>query len=436
MQRVGVLLAPEAPASSLIVGGLTLLERQARTLRRLGCERLILVNAPPLTLVPEGVETASISVFSAAVIKAGEALVLAPGLVIDERVLVSLLSATKTHGAILVSADVQTSVERMDAATLAAGAMVLPGATVADVAAELGDWDLHSTLIRLAAADPEVVRVAMEATPLYAPERRRTVPILWARPIDEAGAQLASKMVIEAAQKGTLDWPARFLHPWIEDALVRLLAPTAVTPNMVTLLTAAIGAAAGFAFATGALWWGLVLALVCGPLDGVDGKLARTRIEFSRWGDLEHVLDKILEYGWYLCAAWWFSKSTGSGLPWALAALIILPALAEAIQGEFYRRMTGKQLDDAGDFERGVRLISGRRNTFMWTWFAMALFGLWFEGFVLLSCYSVLTTGVAQWRFYKRLSEFARAGDERVQANYAATQYDFLAKASLPTDKL
>ena len=97
--------------------------------------------------------------------------------------------------------------------------------------------------------------------------------------------------------------------------------------------------------------------------------------------------------------------------------------------------MTGVQLDDAGPFERGFRLVAGRRNTFLWTWLGMALFGLWLEGFALLAAYSVLTTAVAQWRFYVRLSAFARAGDARVAANYAATSYDFLAKPSLPTDK-
>jgi phosphatidylglycerophosphate synthase len=436
MHLIGVLLAPEATASSLIVGGLTILERQARTLRRLGCNRLLLVAPPPLTLVPEEVEMVSVSHLPTALNGGGIVVVLAPGLVIDERPVAALIAAALGYPALLVCADAATSEERLDAATLAAGAMALPAAMIADVAAGLGDWDFHSTLIRLAAADPKTVRVAMEATPLYAADRRRQVPLLWARPETADGASAVTTKVIGAAQKGVLDWPARFLHPFVEDTLVRLLAPTAVTPNMVTIFTGLLGVAAGIGFATGALWWGLGLALLCGPLDGVDGKLARTRIEFSRWGDLEHALDKLLEYGWYLCAAWWFSGALASGLPWAIAALIIVPALAEAVQGEFYRRMTGAQLDDAGDFERRVRLVAGRRNTFMWTWLAMALFGLWFEGFVLLACYSMVTMAVAQWRFYKRLGEFARAGDARVQANYAATRYDFLAKASLPTEKL
>ncbi|WP_188946000.1 CDP-alcohol phosphatidyltransferase family protein, partial [Polymorphobacter multimanifer] len=327
-------------------------------------------------------------------------------------------------------------VERLDAQAHAAGVLRLAARSVAAVAEGLGDWDLGSTLIRTAAADASVIRVPIEGIALYSAERRREVPLLWALPRDEAGARAASDAVVAAAQKGCLDWPARFIHPLIEDMLVRLLAPTAVTPNMVTLLTGVIGVAAGLAFASGALWWGLGLALLCGPLDGVDGKLARTRIEFSRWGDLEHALDKVLEYGWYLCVAYWFASTRGTGLPWAVAALIILPALAEAVQGEFYRRLTGLQLDDSGRFERTARLVAGRRNTFLWTWAIFAVFGHWFEGFVAIAIYSILTTAVAQWRFYKRLGAFAQTGDARVRENIAATRYDFLAKASLPSDRL
>jgi phosphatidylglycerophosphate synthase len=185
------------------------------------------------------------------------------------------------------------------------------------------------------------------------------------------------------------------------------------------------------AFALGWLWTGLILALITGPLDGVDGKLARTRCEYSRWGDLEHLLDKVLEYGWYLCVAWYFSNARGSALPWAIAALIILPAIAEAVQGEFFRRLTGVQLDDAGDIERRIRLVAGRRNTFLWTWLGFAAFGLWFEGFVGLAIYSILTTATAQWRFYKRLSAYARDHGNKIAINYAATAYSFLPKGTL-----
>ncbi len=443
MIRCGVLLAPEAASSGLVVGGLSVLERQARLLRRAGCAPLLLVDPAPLTPLPDDVEILTAQGLAARLKGfAGEAVVIAPGLVIDERCLAELLA---TPGPSLLESDGSSSgmagsdrsgVERLDSTSFAAGLMRLPAAMVADVAANLGDWELGSTLIRMAAADAAVERVPMAAIARYAPARRRSVPLLWARPEDSEQAARASEAVVASAQKGCLDWPARFIHPWIENPLVKLLAPTPVTPNMVTLFTAFIGIGAGYALATGALWWGLGLALLCGPLDGVDGKLARTRIEYSRWGDLEHVIDKIVEYGWYLAAASWFAAVQGSGLAWAVAALIILPALVEAVQGEFYRRLTGAQLDDAGPFERRVRLVAGRRNTFLWTWLGFALLGLWFEGFVALAVYSILTTGVAQWRFYKRLGAYARAGDARAAANFAATSYGFLATASLPRDRL
>ena len=322
-------------------------------------------------------------------------------------------------------------IERIDAATVAAGLMILPGAMVRAQAAKLGEWDLQSTLIRTAAIDPTTRRIDFLGLPTYAPARRRDAKQIWARPISPDEARAAGESLIAASQKGCLDWPARFLHPWPENMLVRLLAPTKVTPNMVTVATGVIGLAACVAFATGWLWTGLILALITGPLDGVDGKLARTRCEFSKWGDLEHLVDKLLEYGWYLCIAWHFAGTRESALPWAIAALIILPAIAEAVQGEFFRRMTGIQLDDAGETERRIRLIAGRRNTFLWTWLPMAAFGLWFEGFVFLAIYSVVTTGVAQWRFYKRLSAYGRSHGNKIATNYTATGYTFLPKATL-----
>ena len=198
---------------------------------------------------------------------------------------------------------------------------------------------------------------------------------------------------------------------------------------MVTLFVAAISLAAGIAFATGWLWTGLVLALVSGPLDGVDGKLARSRLEFSRWGDLEHLLDKIAEYGWYLALAGHFAVTRGEG-PWALAALIVVVALAETLSGEFYRRFTGTQLDDAGPPERRFRLIGGRRNTYFWTLLPFAAAGAWYAGFIMIAVYATLTFFVMQWRLFVRLGEFGRRHSPAVAANYAATAYRVLCRAT------
>ncbi len=427
MRTIGLLFSAAETPTSLVVGGISTLERQARQLRRAGVETLLASEIEPLTELPEGVEMLAVSALRGRIAADDRVIVLAPGLVIDERAIAAVLAAAAP--AMLVAKDgngAGVGIERLDSVSFAAGVMTLWGAAVLSVAARLGDWNFASTLLRAAAADAAILRIDIDSIPTYAPARRRDAAITWARPTTEEAAVTATGKLIAAAQKGCLDWPARFLHPFPEDFLVRLLAPTRITPNMVTLGTGLIGVGAGVAFANGWMWLGLVLALITGPLDGVDGKLARTRVEFSKFGDLEHLLDKVLEYGWYLCIAGHFAAVMGGALPWAIAALIILPAFVEAVQGEFFRRMTGKQLDDAGPLERRIRLFAGRRNTFLWTWLPLAGMGLWFEGFVMLSIYSVATTAVAQWRFYRRLAAYGRDHGAMVAGNLRATGYQFL----------
>jgi phosphatidylglycerophosphate synthase len=236
-------------------------------------------------------------------------------------------------------------------------------------------------------------------------------------------------MLVASAQKGCLDWPARWLHPPIEDALTRLLLPTFVTPNMVTAYGAVLGVAATIAFARGQLLLGLVIVLLLGPIDGVDGKLARVRYEFSRWGDMEHVLDKVLEYSWYMAIGIWLylhGGGTGSLLaPLGVAAF----GLAEAVQGEFFRRFTGRQLDDWGPFERRLRLVASRRNTNFWLLLPFGLAGAWEEGMLAMLAYAFGTYGLASWRWMRHLSNYARANSPAIAANWSGSRYDFLPRA-------
>ncbi len=427
MRTLGLVFMPEPTIAALVIGGISVLERQVRLLRRAGATAIFVVDMPPLAVIPVGSEPVTVPQLADLIAETDRVLILSRGLVVDERVLAAMARANTPA---LLVADATLSgaqgVERLDALTLASGVAVVDGATLATIARTLGDWDLEAVVTRTLAADSTATRVEFSSLPLYAPARRREVPMLWARPQSEIDAAALDGAIVAAAQKGCLDWPARFIHPPIENFLVRLLAPTSITPNMVTLATGVVGIGAAFAFATGWLWLGLILALLTGPLDGVDGKLARTRVEYSRFGDLEHLLDKSLEYAWYLCIGAHFATTMHSALPWAIAALIILPALCEAIQGEFFRRFTGRQLDDAGVLERRIRLIAGRRNTFLWTWLVFAAAGAWLAGFVVLAAYSIVTTGIAQWRFYRRIGDYSRTHAAAVADNFRATDYDFL----------
>ena len=423
------------PAGLGQVGGISLLERQVRMALKAGAAR-VLVLAPALTAdlgarLSEEPKVERVATADAIAERlAGEGrrlLLLAPGLLIDDRLVAALLGSEQEPVLLAFGDGLQPAgAERLDSATHWAGGAVLPADMVRDVAEGLGDWELSGTLVRAAVA-AGAGRLLVESLSTYAPARRRDAPLIWAIPTGPADRAAATDTLLAAAQKGCLDWPARFIHPRIENWLVRLLLPTPVTPNMVTLLTALLGLAAIWLFAIGKPWWGLGIVLIVGPLDGVDGKLARTRHEYSMWGDLEHVLDKLLEYGWFLALAWWLSASHGVAA-WLAAAGIIVFALTEAVSGEFFRRFTGRQLDDWGPFERRFRLVGGRRNTFFWSLLPFALFGLWWEGYLMILGYAALTFAVSHWRLLKALGDYGSRVSVDVKANFSRTAYDFLPK--------
>ena len=436
---VGETLGGVEPPGLGVVGGISLLERQVRMALKAGAGR-VLVMAPALT-ADLGARLSEEARLERAATAAqlderlsGETrliLILAPGLLIDERLVMALLARGAQDGAevpLLLAFEglAPPGAERLDSSTHWAGAALLPAPLVADVMAGLGEWELSGTLVR-AACEAGARRLAVESLPTYAPARRREAPMIWARPLDTAARAAGTDSLVAAAQKGCLDWPARFIHPRIEDGLVRLLLLTPVTPNMVTMLTSLLGLAAMWLFATGALWWGLALVLLIGPLDGVDGKLARSRHEFSRWGDLEHVLDKVLEYGWILALAHWFAQTHGVAA-WLAGGGIILCALSESASGEFFRRFTGRQLDDWGPFERQFRLVGGRRNTFFWSLLPFAALGAWWDGYMMILGYAVLTFAVSHWRLLKAVGEYGSRISADVRGNFARTAYDFLPK--------
>ncbi len=430
----GESLPGEQPAGLGQVGGISLLERQVRMALKAGAGTVWLVaSALPSDLAARLSEEPRLwraptaeALAERLVAESRPVLHLAPGLLIDDRLVSALVRDGAAPMLLAFGGAAPVGAERLDSTAHWAGAALLPAALVAGVASDLGDWELSGTLVR-AAVEAGAGRLLVEDIPTYALARRRDAPMIWARPLEEEARTAATESLIAAAQKGCLDWPARFIHPPIENALVRLLMNTPVSPNMITLFTGVLGIAAIWLFAIGQPLWALMLVLVIGPLDGVDGKLARTRHQFSRWGDLEHVLDKVLEYGWFIALAFWLSATHGLAA-WLAAAGIIIFALAEAASGEFFRRFAGRQLDDWGTFERRFRLVGGRRNTYFWVLLPFGLMGAWWQGFLIILLYAAITFAITQWRFCRAVGEYGRQISDEVRANFAGTAYDFLPK--------
>ncbi len=209
-------------------------------------------------------------------------------------------------------------------------------------------------------------RILVEELDAYLPDLRRTLRPYWVSALSADDRARAADLILDSAQKGVLDFPARYLHPPAENFSARLLSGTAVTPNQVTFVTAITGFTTTYLFATGSYGLGLLLALVTNVLDGVDGKLARIKLQTSPFGNtLDHTLDVSFEFSWYVALGWGLSGGVVRSGPFGAAlALIVVMVSTRAISG-VYKLITGRQIHDHRAFDRAVRLVAGRRNIYV-----------------------------------------------------------------------
>lgn len=115
--------------------------------------------------------------------------------------------------------------------------------------------------------------------------------------------------------KGATDIVTKRLWPVPAFHATRILAQTPVTPNLVTALAGLFVFAAFALFLNGYYALGLAAAWLMTFLDTVDGKLARTTMTSSKWGDiLDHGIDLIHPPFWYV--AWALGLST-LGVNWS-----------------------------------------------------------------------------------------------------------------------
>ena len=256
-----------------------------------------------------------------------------------------------------------------------------------DPAAEL------SPAIQLALSNGQIAVLDAAQQDGYVKGLRRTVrPIFFPAPSTEL-RPFAAHLLLEATQNGVLDFPA-LAHAPIEKWVVSHLCRTAVTPNQITLLTAVLGLAVTLTYARGYLWTGALLALVIGILDGVDGKLARVKVQTTKLGKAEHTLDFFIEMSWWGALAYHFD-STGK-LPHAYAILsgFYISHFLGRLARHLIQRRIGRSLDDFAPFDRLVRYVAGRRNIYSWLFTLSLLLGAPVTGFVLLCSWGIVSATI------------------------------------------
>jgi len=218
--------------------------------------------------------------------------------------------------------------------------------------------------------------------------RKQVRPVFFPAP-SPGLIKVAEQFPRDVAQNGVLDFPGLMDSP-IEDWMVARLCRTSITPNQVTLVTMLIGLTVTMLFATGHLWWGVALAYVIEVLDGVDGKLARTKVETTATGDWEHVVDYCVELSWWTALAYHFHTAN---LPSAYALLLLLfgSDLVDRLAKRVVKKKVDRNLDDVSNFDRFVRCIGSRRNINIWILIAALILGDAVNGFVLFCWWSAAT---------------------------------------------
>ena len=194
--------------------------------------------------------------------------------------------------------------------------------------------------------------------------RRHVRPLSFRVPLEQ-DHRLAERIILNSAQKGTLDLPA-YLHAPIETGVISLLCKTRITPNQITIAGLIIGCSATAAFAVGRVGLGILAALIFGVVDGLDGKQARVKIETTERGKWEHHLDYLIENSWWAAIAFDLWRSVQFPNAFYFLALLIGSHLLDEFAKRRAKMVKGRLLDDVTPFDRAFRLIAARRNVYVW----------------------------------------------------------------------
>jgi phosphatidylglycerophosphate synthase len=194
--------------------------------------------------------------------------------------------------------------------------------------------------------------------------RKRETP--YATVVTQENRKAVERRMFMGTYKGATDLVTKHVWPTPAFYATRYLAARGVTPNMVTTVGAIMTALAFWFFLKGQFVPGLIAAWAMTFLDTVDGKLARTTLTSSKWGDIfDHGIDLVHPPFWYI--AWAFGlKATGSAWDGALFLSVIISILGGYVLQRLIEGISIKWLGLEIHIWRPIdtlfRQITARRN--------------------------------------------------------------------------
>jgi len=212
-----------------------------------------------------------------------------------------------------------------------------------------------------------------------------------------------SNNILANASKNPSDVLAYYVNKPIENKLVAFISNFNITPNQLTITVNILAYTVTALFFFGYLLPASILTFVVGIADGLDGKLARVKLQISKLGSLEHSFDLLFEFSWFIALSLFLFTSAQSSTPLILCIFIILFIAFYRHVYDQYRRAMGKSLDDAGDFERFFRRVAGRRNLYNIPILVCILLGVPLYSLVFILFHSGITAIVYSARAIKHM---------------------------------
>lgn len=259
-----------------------------------------------------------------------------------------------------------------------------------------GDPAILDAVLTGNAAVPEGMTIVdHDKRPEILNESLRKLECPFVEPLTPATVRKIERQSYYGAYKGVTDILTKYLWPELALVLTRIAARIGMTPNMVTMIGAALCVYATVLFWQGNFWGGVAAGFVFMVLDTVDGKLARCTITSSWWGNVfDHGIDLIHPPFWWYAWGMGLTK-VGLGLGnhaflTVMAVILIGYVVQRLIEGAFIKSF-GMHIHVWQKFDSQFRLITARRNPNMIILVAALLLDRPDKGLELVAWWTVLS---------------------------------------------
>jgi phosphatidylglycerophosphate synthase len=276
-----------------VLGGLPILLRQALSLQDAGIEELVLVGVPAAALPRDRRLRLSVHEMAGAPID-----------VADHDAIVARAGCV-WHPAI---------VRRLARTAIDADGRVTVGSPSAAVSLCGGR--------RVAAAIASLLPNAVTAQ--ASPTGEALPPEFVVCPATAADRAAATRLLLRSLEKASDGLASRHVHRPLSRAVTNRLLAWPITPNAMTLVAAAWGAAGAWIAYRGGYWHLLLGALlfeVQNILDGCDGEIARLKYLRSRGGEwLDQILDDVLNTAFFAAVGFGLARGGARGM-WSMTVV-------------------------------------------------------------------------------------------------------------------